>query len=151
MYNNKITRKLVLMKWTLTPPQSQDHFTKSLHLGPLVAMFCTEKLSTVVEDVVECTQSTNRDIECVHSIKLGVECIHSMATSHRMYTFYDTNCRMYTFYNSPIECIHSTSLAIECIHSMTFHILYNIYISNFKKNTNLCITYISLIYDDIYH
>ena len=41
-------------------------------------MFCTEKLSTVVEDVVECTHSTNRDIECVHSIKLGVECIHSM-------------------------------------------------------------------------
>ena len=26
MYNNKITRKLVLMKWTLTPPQSL-HYT----------------------------------------------------------------------------------------------------------------------------
>ena len=25
MYNNKITRKLVLMKWILTPPQSQDY------------------------------------------------------------------------------------------------------------------------------
>ena len=47
----------------------QDYFTKSLHLGPLVAMFCTEKLSIVVEDVVECTHSINRDIECVHSIK----------------------------------------------------------------------------------
>ena len=53
----------------------------------LVAMFCTEKLSIVVEDV-ECTHSTNRDIECVHSIKQGVECIHSKATSRRMYTFY---------------------------------------------------------------
>ena len=47
----------------------QDYFTKSLHLGLLVAMFCTEKLRIVVEDVVECTHSTNRDIECVHSIK----------------------------------------------------------------------------------
>ena len=47
----------------------QDLFTKSLHLGPLVAMFCTEKLSMVVEDVVECTHSTNRDIECIHSTK----------------------------------------------------------------------------------
>ena len=47
----------------------QDYFTKSIHLGPLVTMFCTEKLSIVVEDVIECTYSTNRDIECVHSIK----------------------------------------------------------------------------------
>ena len=30
MYNNKITRKLVLMKWTLTPPQSQDYSIASL-------------------------------------------------------------------------------------------------------------------------
>ena len=36
---------------------------------PLDAMFCTEKLSIVVEAVVECTHSTNKDIECVHSIK----------------------------------------------------------------------------------
>ena len=42
---------------------------QSLHLGPLVAIFCTEKLSTVVEDVVECTHSTNRDVECVDSTK----------------------------------------------------------------------------------
>ena len=97
-------------------------------------MFCTEKLSIVVEDVVECTHSTKRDIECVHSLKQGVECIHSMATSRRMYTFYSTNCRMYTFYNSPIECIHSTSLAIECIHSMTFNILYNIYNAHHLSN-----------------
>ena len=95
-------------------------------------MFHTENLGVVVEDVVECTHSTNRDIECVHSIKYGVECIHSMAIRRRMYTFYSTNCRKYTFYNSPIECIHSTSLAIECIHSMTFYILYNIY------NRNVC-------------
>ena len=101
----------------------QGYF-ESLHLG---AMFCTERLSIVVEDVVECVHSTNRDIECVHSIKFGEECIHSMATSRRMYTFYSTYCRMYTFYNLPVECIHSTSLAIECIHSMTFYILYNIY------------------------
>ena len=26
MYNNKITRKLVLMRWTRTPPQSQDYY-----------------------------------------------------------------------------------------------------------------------------
>ena len=32
-------------------------------------LFCTTKLRIVVEDVVECTHSTNRDIECVHSIK----------------------------------------------------------------------------------
>ena len=32
-------------------------------------MFCTEKVSIVVEDVVECTHSTNKDIECVHFIK----------------------------------------------------------------------------------
>ena len=38
-------------------------------LRPLVEMFCTEKLSIVVEDVVECTHSTNIDMECVHSIK----------------------------------------------------------------------------------
>ena len=48
----------------------QGYFTKSLHLGPLVAIFCTEKLSIVVEDVVECTHSTNRDIECIHSKKI---------------------------------------------------------------------------------
>ena len=47
----------------------QDYFTKSLHRGPLVAIFCIEKVSIVVEHVVECTHSTNRDIECVHSIK----------------------------------------------------------------------------------
>ena len=40
-----------------------------LHLGPLVAMYCTVKLSIVFEDVVECTHSINIDIECVHSIK----------------------------------------------------------------------------------
>ena len=49
-----------------------DYFIKTLHHGPLVPMFCTEKLSIVVEDVVECTHSINRDIECVHSIKQGV-------------------------------------------------------------------------------
>ena len=54
----------------LTDMQNQpDYFTKSLYLSPLVAMFCTEKLSIVVADVVECTHSTNRDIECVQSIK----------------------------------------------------------------------------------
>ena len=47
----------------------QDYFTKSLHLGPLVAMFCTAKMIIVVEDVVECTHSTDRDIECAYSIK----------------------------------------------------------------------------------
>ena len=31
MYNNKITRKLVLMKWTLTPPQSL-HYTDTCYL-----------------------------------------------------------------------------------------------------------------------
>ena len=41
----------------------------STSLGPLVAMFCTEKLSIVVEDVVEYTHSTSRDTEYVHSIK----------------------------------------------------------------------------------
>ena len=123
----------------------QDYFTKSLHLGLLVAMFCTEKLSIVVEDVVECTHSTHRDIECIHSIKWGVECIHSMATIHRMYTFYSTNCRIYTFYNSPIECIHSTSLAIECIHSMTFYILYNIYTYVSKCPSNNIINYIAIV------
>ena len=46
----------------------QGYF-ESLHLGPFVAMFCTEKLSIVVEDIVACVHSTNRDIECVHFIK----------------------------------------------------------------------------------
>ena len=37
--------------------------------SPLNVMLCTAKMSVIVEDVVECTHSTNRDIECVHSIK----------------------------------------------------------------------------------
>ena len=40
MYNNKITRKLVLMKWTLTPPQSQDYTTSgTLEIIPLFEAF----------------------------------------------------------------------------------------------------------------
>ena len=40
-----------------------DFELPGLHLGSLVAMFCTEKLSIVVGDVVECTHSINRDID----------------------------------------------------------------------------------------